>query len=78
MSYPISGKNYDKAVEDLKECFGREKMLIKVYVRDLLKLVIENAKDTSKVSFVDLVTSLTSQIRNLAELGVTSDKCAQI
>ncbi|KAF2898371.1 hypothetical protein ILUMI_07804 [Ignelater luminosus] len=44
ISYPISGKNYDKAVEDLKERFGREKMLIKVYVRDLLKLVIKNAK----------------------------------
>ncbi|KAF2904164.1 hypothetical protein ILUMI_02011, partial [Ignelater luminosus] len=40
MSYPISGKYYDKAVEDLKERFGREKMLIKVYVRDLLKLVM--------------------------------------
>ncbi|KAF2897422.1 hypothetical protein ILUMI_08748, partial [Ignelater luminosus] len=49
MSYLISGKNYDKAVEDLKERFGREKILIEVYVRDLLKLVIKNAKDTTEL-----------------------------
>ncbi|KAF2884137.1 hypothetical protein ILUMI_22026 [Ignelater luminosus] len=77
-NYPISGKNYDKAVEDLTERFSDEKMLIQVYVRNLFKLVIENAKDTSKISFVDLVTSLISQIKNLAELGVRSNKCAQI
>ncbi|KAF2897127.1 hypothetical protein ILUMI_09048 [Ignelater luminosus] len=36
MSYPMSGKNYDKAVEDLKERLGSEKMLIKVESPEVL------------------------------------------
>ncbi|KAF2886547.1 hypothetical protein ILUMI_19625, partial [Ignelater luminosus] len=47
---PFGGGKNDKAVEDLKERFSREKKLIKVYLRDLYKLVIENAKDPSKKS----------------------------
>ncbi|UYV76792.1 hypothetical protein LAZ67_14002027 [Cordylochernes scorpioides] len=34
-SYPVSEKYYASVIKDLKERFGRDNMLIKVYVRDL-------------------------------------------
>ncbi|UYV74090.1 hypothetical protein LAZ67_11002078, partial [Cordylochernes scorpioides] len=79
LSYPVSGKNYASVIKDLRERFGRDiyNMLIKVYVRDLLWLVIRNAQER-KVNFKDLVTKLNSQIRHLSMLGVTTDKCAEI
>ncbi|UYV81864.1 hypothetical protein LAZ67_20002726 [Cordylochernes scorpioides] len=77
LSYPVSGKNYASVIKDLKERFGRDNMLIKVYVRDLLWLVIRSAQER-KVNFKDLVTKLNSQIRHLSMLGVTTDKCADI
>ncbi|KAF2889291.1 hypothetical protein ILUMI_16882 [Ignelater luminosus] len=69
MSYPVSGDNYESVVKDLKRRFGRD--------RDLLYLVIRNAQKEI-MDFVDLVTSITSRIRNLGKLGVTTDKCAQM
>ncbi|UYV64112.1 hypothetical protein LAZ67_2006597, partial [Cordylochernes scorpioides] len=77
LSYPVSGKNYALVIKDLKERFGRDNMLIKVYVRDLLWLVIRSAQER-KVNFKNLVTKLNSQIRHLSMLGVTTDKCADI
>ncbi|UYV73004.1 hypothetical protein LAZ67_10001460 [Cordylochernes scorpioides] len=77
LSYPVSGKNYASVIKDLKERFGRDNMLIKVYVRDLLWLVIRSAQER-KVNFKDLVTKLNSQIRHLSMLSVTTDKCADI
>ncbi|UYV68389.1 hypothetical protein LAZ67_5004188 [Cordylochernes scorpioides] len=71
------GKNYASVIKDLKERFGRDNMLIKVYVRDLLWLIIRSAQER-KVNFKDLVTKLNSQIRHLSMLGVTTDKCADI
>ncbi|UYV65880.1 hypothetical protein LAZ67_3005787 [Cordylochernes scorpioides] len=68
LSYPVSGKNYASVIKDLKERFGRDNMLIKVYVRDLLWLVIRSAQER-KVNFKDLVTKLNSQIRHLCMLG---------
>ncbi|UYV84483.1 hypothetical protein LAZ67_X002352 [Cordylochernes scorpioides] len=77
LSFPVSGKNYASVIKDLKERFGRDNMLIKVYVRDLLWLIIRSAQER-KVNFKDLVTKLNSQIRHLSMLGVTTDKCADI
>ncbi|UYV72978.1 hypothetical protein LAZ67_10001373 [Cordylochernes scorpioides] len=77
LSYPVSGNNYASVIKDLEERFGRDNMLIKVYVRDLLWLVIRSAQER-KVNFKDLVTKLNSQIRHLSMLGVTTDKCADI
>ncbi|UYV79711.1 hypothetical protein LAZ67_18000374 [Cordylochernes scorpioides] len=44
LSYPVSGKNYASVIKDLKERFGRDNMLIKVYVRDLLWLCTREKK----------------------------------
>ncbi|GBO38662.1 hypothetical protein AVEN_166485-1, partial [Araneus ventricosus] len=39
-SFPPTGENYVKAVDSLKARFGREDLLVEVYVRELLKLII--------------------------------------
>ncbi|CAL8069059.1 unnamed protein product [Orchesella dallaii] len=78
-SYPISDENYPLVLSDLKDRFGREDVLVEVYIRDLLKLVLENAlNNKSSVPFHSLYVRLTAQLRALGTLGVTTDKCAAI
>ncbi|GFV89368.1 uncharacterized protein TNCV_4151881 [Trichonephila clavipes] len=42
-SFSPTSENYEKAIEALKNRFGREELLIEFYVRELLALVIQNA-----------------------------------
>lgn len=70
-SFPISEANYPLALRALEERFGRKETLVKVYVRDLLHLVVENSKEKSGLNFTDLVTKINSQVRSLEELGIT-------
>ncbi|GFT83803.1 uncharacterized protein TNCV_4857591 [Trichonephila clavipes] len=53
-SFPITAENYPKAVEQLKLKFGREDLLVQIYVRDLLSLVLKNA--TTGKNAPDLAT----------------------
>jgi hypothetical protein len=77
MSFPASAENYGKAVEYLKERFGKADVLVEVYVRELLRLVIDNSrKEISVVS--SLYDRLETQLRALETLGVTHDKCIAI
>ncbi len=76
-SFPFSAQNYKAAVKALQDRYGRNTTLVKVYVRDLLQLVIR-ASTGQKIDLCDLVTSITSQIRNLDTLGVTHDKCSLV
>ncbi|GFW91368.1 hypothetical protein TNCV_737821 [Trichonephila clavipes] len=43
LSFPATAANYPKAIDQLKERFGREDLLVQIYVRDLLTLVMNNA-----------------------------------
>ncbi|XP_071053604.1 uncharacterized protein [Onthophagus taurus] len=43
--FPPTADNYVKAIETLEARFGRKDMLVEVYVRKLLKLVLNNAMD---------------------------------
>ncbi|XP_044759014.1 uncharacterized protein LOC123316831 [Coccinella septempunctata] len=73
-SYPASKGNYVKAVDSLKQRFGREDLLIEVYVRELLKVVLMNLNTKNKLStFFDKIES---QLRALESLFVKSDTCA--
>ncbi|GFU83513.1 hypothetical protein TNCV_3025601 [Trichonephila clavipes] len=38
LSFPATAANYPKAIDQLKERFGREDLLVQIYVRDLLTL----------------------------------------
>lgn len=76
-SYPMTAVNYDEAVNSLQERFGRDDMLVEVYVRDLITLILENARNRD-ASFSSLYVKLSTQLRSLHNLGVTSDKSAAI
>ncbi|GFY23101.1 integrase catalytic domain-containing protein [Trichonephila clavipes] len=76
-SLPPKSANYAKAVESLKARFGRNDLLVEVYVQELLKLVISVHKN-EKSSITSLYDKLESHMRALENLGVMTDKCASI
>lgn len=73
-SFPPTADNYAKAIEYLKSRFGKEKVLVEMYVRDLLKLVLTNTNGKQRLSLASLYDQLETQLRALESLGVTSDK----
>ncbi|UYV79994.1 hypothetical protein LAZ67_18001351 [Cordylochernes scorpioides] len=77
-SFPNSAANYPLAISTLKERFGREDMLVEVYVRDLIAITLENAHGSNTTPFSTVYVRLSSQLRALGSLGVTTDKCAAI
>ncbi|KAJ8973156.1 hypothetical protein NQ317_017929 [Molorchus minor] len=58
----------------LKSRFGREDVLIEVYVRELLKLILNNLN--SKMKVTHLYDQIESRLRSLETLGINTDKCA--
>lgn len=75
-SYPMTVENYPKAIKALKNRFGREEMLIEVYVRELQKLVIQNVTSNEKLNISKMFDKLESHLRALESLGVTSENYA--
>jgi hypothetical protein len=75
-SFPPTEQNYPKAISYLKERFGRDDVLVEVYVRDLLRLVLENTRRSEPSPVADIYDKLESQLRALETLGVTQDKYA--
>ncbi|CAG7820622.1 unnamed protein product, partial [Allacma fusca] len=76
-SFPPSSENYPKVIHYFKERFGKEEILLEVYVRELLKLVLKNAITPNENSCVSaLYDKLETQLRALDTLGVTRDKFA--
>lgn len=72
----MTSANYPKAIASLKDRFGRDHLLVEVYVRELLKMVISNACKKDKVDILKTFDKLESHLRALDSLGVTTDKCA--
>ncbi|GFY42016.1 integrase catalytic domain-containing protein [Trichonephila inaurata madagascariensis] len=74
-SFTITAENYPKAVEQLKLRFGREDLLVQIYVSDLLSLVLKNA--TTAKNSPDLATlyvMLETKLRALESLGRTKER----
>ncbi|GFS81986.1 uncharacterized protein TNCV_1790601 [Trichonephila clavipes] len=75
LSFPATAASYPKAIDQLKERFGREDLLVQIYVRDLLTLVMKNAATGRvKVDLPLLYDELESKLRSLESLGKTQDK----
>ncbi|XP_011858695.1 PREDICTED: uncharacterized protein LOC105556222 [Vollenhovia emeryi] len=75
-SFPPTEENYDKVIDAIKNRFGRDEILVEVYVRELLKLILQNAlKPNEKMKLSSLFDKIESQLRALESLGVTTDKC---
>jgi len=76
-SYPQTAENYAKVIAALKERFGKEKLLKQVYVRELLKMVLNNAKKQDKVQLSRMFDQLESHLRSLESLGVTIEQMTE-
>ncbi|GFT97120.1 uncharacterized protein K02A2.6, partial [Nephila pilipes] len=77
-SFPITNENYPLAIESLTERYGRKELLIDFYVRELLRLVLSNATKKKQDSLSSLYNKLSTQLRALSSLGVTTDQCGVI
>lgn len=58
-SFPAKEANYGKALDYLKKRLGKESALIRIYVRELLKLVIT---DKTQVNLLTLYDKLQTQL----------------
>ncbi|GFW74110.1 integrase catalytic domain-containing protein [Trichonephila clavipes] len=75
LSFPATAKNYPKAIDQLKERFGREDLLLQIYVRELLNLVMKNAvSGRAKTDLSVLYDELEGKLRSLESLGRTQEK----
>ncbi|GLV33355.1 hypothetical protein CBL_20103 [Carabus blaptoides fortunei] len=62
-SYPQSKDNYPKVIEALQQRFGNPKILMQVYVRDLINMVIVN-KNKEKMNLASHYYKLESHLRS--------------
>ncbi|KAI5756186.1 hypothetical protein M8J77_022835 [Diaphorina citri] len=69
-SYPATGKMYESVIAALKARFGRDDLLTEYYIRQLLKIVIGNAK--TKQPLTALYDTLQCHLRNLETLNERS------
>ncbi|GFX42562.1 integrase catalytic domain-containing protein [Trichonephila clavipes] len=75
LSFPATAANYPKAVDQLKERFGREDLLVQIYVRDLLTMVMKNAvSGRAKTDLSRLYDELEGKLRALESLGRTQER----
>lgn len=71
-AYPHEEGNLKRAVDQLKQRFGREELIIEVYTRKILALVMSK----EKLPLSSLYDKLRSYLMVLEALGTTLDKCA--
>ncbi|XP_035234049.1 uncharacterized protein LOC118205885 isoform X2 [Stegodyphus dumicola] len=76
-SFPPTKENYSKVIAQLKERFGRDELLVQIYVRDLLSIVMKNATGRIKVDLAELYDLLESKLMALDSLGRTKEKFAE-
>lgn len=70
--YPATEDNYLKVINSLKERFGKKKLLIQVYVRELFQMGLKNLN--KEVELVSMFDKLVSHVRALESLGITTDQ----
>lgn len=75
--YPQSDANYPKVIAALQERLDRPKLLKQVYVRELLKMVISNAKTGETTTLAKMFDRLESHLLALESLGITSDQTVE-
>ncbi|GFU60343.1 uncharacterized protein TNCV_3307921 [Trichonephila clavipes] len=75
LSFPATAENYPKTIDQLKQRFGREDLLVQIYVRELLNLVMKNAvSGRTKTDLSALYDELEGKLRSLESLGRTQEK----
>lgn len=72
LSFPPTEENYDEAIAALTNRFGKEDLLVEMYIRELLKLVLHNAIHKNETRPLESTyDKLKTQLRSLGTLGVT-------
>lgn len=71
-NFPPTGANYQKAIDHLTSRFGKENILIEVYVRAFLELVLSNSDGKQILPLTELYDGLATQLQALDTLGVES------
>ena len=66
----LTGDNYEKIIDSLKSRFDREDLQIEVYVRELLKLVLNNVMSKGKKDMSRLYDDIETQLRALEILSI--------
>lgn len=74
-SFPATQAMYPEVIKALTARYGRKDLLVEFYVRELLKLVIQNTASSNKLPLVTLYDKLQSHLRNLESLKVSSETC---
>lgn len=72
--YPATEENYPKVITALKERFGKKKLLIQVYVRELFQMGLQNLN--KGVEITKIFEKLVSHVRALESLKVTLEQSA--
>ncbi len=72
-SYPMTDKNYAKAISALKDRYGRKDLLVEIYVRELHKMALGNVSGKQRLELGQMYDTLEAHLRALESLGVTSD-----
>ncbi|GFY20492.1 putative RNA-directed DNA polymerase from transposon X-element [Trichonephila clavipes] len=75
-SFPPTKEYFKKAVQQVKERFGREALLVQIYIRDLLAVVMPNATGKIRLELSELYDVLKSKRLALESLGRTQEKFA--
>ncbi|UYV77097.1 hypothetical protein LAZ67_14003262 [Cordylochernes scorpioides] len=70
--YPLTEENYSKAIDALRRRYANPDLLLQVYVRELLKLVIDSASGKKKISFHELYYRIQSYLGSLKSLNLES------
>ncbi|GBO07910.1 hypothetical protein AVEN_11429-1 [Araneus ventricosus] len=74
-NFSDTSENDPKAIAQLKERFGRDVLLVQIYVRDLLSMVMKNtASDGTKTDLPALYDEFEAKIRALERLGRAQEK----
>jgi len=75
-SFLPTAANCSEVTDSLKSRFERKELLIEFYVRELLGLVVKNAKSTKSGLGTPQLRKLESYLRALESIRMTSDRYA--
>ncbi|XP_041977613.1 uncharacterized protein LOC121731965 [Aricia agestis] len=75
-SFPPCGSKYEVVVDQLKQRFARDELVIEHYVRELLQLTLSQAKGVSGWPIASLHDKITTQVLALESMGRTQNKYA--
>ncbi|CAH2095423.1 unnamed protein product [Euphydryas editha] len=70
--FPPTATSYTDCLDQLKARYGKDELLIMVYVRELLSLILKNK--INPINITTLYDQLVAQLTALDSLGVTKDK----